>query len=189
MIFPSAAATRRRGPSCIRLPPSLYRQLIRSQRASHRDCSSARVVGVNSDRKALPGHSKSGGTITSISTRSGCFPARPGVDLVHQIDLVCTARLTAAARRSAAPGRISRVPSRWVGHAGDRWVRGVVLPGGLARAGQRSLRSVGRFCVWLATGRRGGRVSRGGPGGSARSGHRWPSRAGRRWCGGISGSG
>lgn len=48
--------------------------------------------------------------------RSGCFPARLGGDLVHQIDLVCTAQLIAAARRLAAPGRISRVPFPWVGH-------------------------------------------------------------------------
>ena len=67
---------------------------------------------------------------------------------MHQVGLVSTAQLIAAVRRLAAPGRISRVPSP-VG-----WLRlvtagvcGVVLPGRLAPAGQRSLRSVRDLCV------------------------------------------
>jgi len=67
---------------------------------------------------------------------------------VHQVGLVCTAGLIAAGRRLAVPGRISGVPSP-VG-----WLRpvtagvcGVVLPGRLARAGQRSLRPAGDLCV------------------------------------------
>lgn len=62
---------------------------------------------------------------------------------MHQVGLVCTARLIVAGRRLAAPGRMLRVPSLWAA-AG---VCGVVLPGRLARAGQRSLRSVGDLCV------------------------------------------
>jgi hypothetical protein len=66
---------------------------------------------------------------------------------VHRVGLVCTARLIAGARRLAALGRVSRVASPWIGHG--RWPLGVcdvVLPGRLAPAGQRSLRSVGDLC-------------------------------------------
>jgi hypothetical protein len=67
---------------------------------------------------------------------------------VHQIDLVCTAQFD---RRSKAPRRagadIARaLPVGWPRPV-TAGVCGVVLPGRLAPAGQRSLRSVGDLCV------------------------------------------
>jgi hypothetical protein len=90
------------------------------------------------------------------------------------------------APRRAGAGIARALPVGWL-QVVTAGVCGVVLPGRLAPAGQRSLRSGGDLCV--AGYREEGRVFRGGPGGSARSGHRWLSRAGRRWCSGISGSG
>jgi hypothetical protein len=110
--------------------------------------------------------------------RSGA-PGRPGVH--SRVD-----------RRSKAPRRAGADIARALPVGWPRLVTagvcGVVLPGRLARAGQRCLRSAGDLCVAGYREEERPGVS-GGPGGSARSGHRWPSRAGRRRCGGISGSG
>ena len=71
---------------------------------------------------------------------------------MHQVGLVCTPQLIAAARRLAAPGRISRaLPVGWPRPV-TAGVCGVVLPGRLAAAGQRVLRSVGVLCGWLPGG-------------------------------------
>ena len=100
--------------------------------------------------------------------RSGA-PGRPGVH-------------SPAGRRSKAPRRagadIARaLPVGWL-RLVTAGVCGVVRPGRLASAGQRSLRSAGDLCV-AGYREAGGRVFRGGPGGSARSGQCQSRRGGQ----------
>ena len=69
---------------------------------------------------------------------------------MHQVGLVCTARLIVAGRRLAAPGRMLRVPSLWAGCGWGLW-GGPAGPAGPCRAAVFAVggRSV---CGWLPGG-------------------------------------
>ncbi len=73
---------------------------------------------------------------------------------MHQVGLVCTARLIVAGRRLAAPGRMLRVPSLWAGCGWGLW-GGPAGPAGPYRAAVFAVggRSV---CGWLPGGGEGG---------------------------------
>jgi hypothetical protein len=83
--------------------------------------------------------------------RSGCFPARPGVDLGARSTRCAepVGRRSKALRR-AGVGIACALPVGWprLVTAGGLW-RG---PAGPAPAGQRSLRPVGDLCGWLPGG-------------------------------------